>query len=173
MPTPKPDPIPNPNPPPRPLPDPAPPPFPSPPGPPLPPGTQNLLWREATLTCFALLLAQSVCFATGANERPEPLPRKVQGFVVLVERDSLVVSVRGFQETFAVSAETKITRNGKPAPLRKLRPRDRVRMTVRFKDEREIAAKIKAHAPLRRANACAEEVEEFVGAQIPPTAITW
>ena len=151
MPLPNPDPIPNPNPPPRPLPDPEPPPFPSPPGPPQPPGPKRFPFLGLLIAAVASqsLLAQQLYSATELSGHPIRLKQRVRGFVVLVERDSIIVSVRGFQETFAVATDAKITRNEKPAPLRKLRPRDRVRMSVASTMDRTVATKIKVHAPLR------------------------
>jgi len=99
------------------------------------------------------LFAQQLYSATELPGHPNQLKQTVRGFVVLVERDSIIVSVRGFQETFAVATDAKITRNGKPAPLRKLRPRDRVRMSVVSTMDGTVATKIKVHAPLRIAAA--------------------
>lgn len=154
MPTPKPDPVPNPNPPPSPLPEPEPPPFPSPPAPPPPPGCMRM--ANHWLLLLAAVLMHSLVLHQPAQATDTYLPikkpaKRVQGFVVLVEAGAIVVSVRGSERAFAVAADAKISRNGKPATLSEIRPRDRVRMAVRAGRNRSVATKIKAHAPLRLA----------------------
>lgn len=72
-----------------------------------------------------------------------------EGKVVAVTSDTIILldNRDGDQDQFAVTAETKITRDGKPARLNEIRAGDRAKVIAGTKDDKPFAKQIDARSP--------------------------
>ena len=101
------------------------------------------MWRNVLI---GVMLATAVLIIRPALAADEIHEGKVtaagDGKITVVDnRDDEV-------DTFVVTAETKVTRNGKPAKLSDVQPGDKAKVTATLRDGALVAKEIAAMAPM-------------------------
>jgi hypothetical protein len=96
-----------------------------------------------------LLLVTTAIYAAPEPAIKPPADIHVGEVMAVTEDTLMLMDERDLQmETFAVTAETKITFNGNPATLLEVQMGDRARVTGNFVNERLVAVTITAFRPL-------------------------
>jgi hypothetical protein len=100
------------------------------------------MWRPILAVAVLAVMTLAVRSALAADEIHE-------GKVVAVGDGKIMVLDNGDDDndTFVVTAETKITRNGKPAKLSDVQPGDKAKVTAGSRDGMLMAKEIAAFAP--------------------------
>ena len=103
------------------------------------------MWTKTTATALVAVVALIVvcCRVAGADDEAH------EGKVLSVGTSSITVNdvKDGDNDKFEVTAETKITLNGKPAKLTDIQAGDRAKVTATGKGNKLVAKEIAARSP--------------------------
>lgn len=103
------------------------------------------MWTKTISAVLVVVVALVIlcCRVAGANDEIH------EGKVLSVSTSSITVNdiKDGDNDTFEVTAETKITLNGKPAKLTEIQAGDRAKVTATMKGDKFTAKEIAARSP--------------------------